>query len=77
MEQRYKLKIFRTNLVYKIDPLNKNNFHQYIDNKENILALVRLVNGYIVAAYTQGKVYPKMVADKDGIIMSVTNREVF
>jgi hypothetical protein len=57
--------------------LNKNNFHHYIDNKEDILAIVRLANGYIVAAYSQGKIYPKMVADKDGILISLTNKEIF
>lgn len=77
LENRYKSRIFRTNLLYKLDPLNKNNFHQYIDNKDNLFVLVKLVNGSIVAAFSQNKIYPKMVPDKDGLLISVSNKEVF
>ena len=55
----------------------KVNFHQYIDQKEGIFILVKLVNEQIIAGFYQGKLAPKMVADKDALLISVTNKEVF
>lgn len=39
--------------------------------------LIKLVNGICVAGYYQGKIVPKLQADKDAILISVTNKEVF
>ena len=38
--------------LYKKDPLNKTNFHQYIDNNEDILMVVLLKNSYVVGGYS-------------------------
>ena len=39
--------------VYKYDQLNNINFHRYIDNKNDLLMVVRLINEYVVGGYTQ------------------------
>ena len=53
------------------------NFHEYIDLKENILVIVELSNQHLVAGYYHGKLSAKMTADKDALIVSLTNKEVF
>ena len=35
--------------------------------------LVKLVNGYCIACYYEGGFIPKKIANKEGIIMSLTN----
>lgn len=39
--------------------------------------IVELANGALIAGYYHGKIYPKMLADKDALLISITNREVF
>jgi hypothetical protein len=39
--------------------------------------IIKLLNGYITAAYSEGAFIPKKVSDADGAIFSVTNRKVF
>jgi hypothetical protein len=36
-----------------MDPLNTLNMHKYIDKKENLLAVIKLQNGFYVAAFTE------------------------
>lgn len=45
----------RSKLLYRYwaGELSKVNFHEYIDNKKNILVLVRLANRYILGAFTE------------------------
>lgn len=37
-----KMKIAKTKLLYTYDPLNKTNFHMYIDDKINIVFIIQL-----------------------------------
>jgi hypothetical protein len=39
--------------------------------------LVELENDYIVGAYSEGKLYPKMISNKDGILFSLSRKEYF
>ena len=64
-------------MLWKHDSLNKTNLHQYIDNHENFVMLIELEDEYVVGGYSEGKLYPKMVSDKDGFIFSLTKKEVF
>lgn len=57
--------------------MNKTNLHQYIDNYENFVMLIELEDEYVVGGYSEGKLYPKMVSDKDGFIFSLRKKEVF
>lgn len=72
-----KRKIKGSKLIYKYDALNKVNFHKYIDNKSQIVVIVKLKNGKIVGAWSEGSFQPKMVSDKDGLIFSLTHRKAF
>jgi hypothetical protein len=67
----------KTRLLYRLDPLNKTNFHSYIDNHPNFLLVVQLANNFLFAAFSQGPLIPKTASDKDGVILSLTNRLVF
>lgn len=53
-------KLVKTKLIYKYDELNKINIHKYIDNKYFIVLVVKLENGYYLAAFTEGPFFPKM-----------------
>ncbi len=39
--------------------------------------VVKLLNGYFLAAWTQGGFKPKTVSDRDGLLFSLTNRRAF
>lgn len=41
--------------VYKYDPLNQINFHQYFDKVENLISFIKLTNGTVIGGFT---VYP-------------------
>jgi len=68
------IKIIDTKLVYSFDPLNSNNFHKYIDEKAHIVLVARLINGFCLAAYYEGAFSRKLASDKEGLIISLTNR---
>jgi hypothetical protein len=46
-------KIYRTKLIYKFDPINKVNFHRYIDGYMNILLIVRTSSGHFLAGFSE------------------------
>jgi hypothetical protein len=45
--------VLKSKLVYRYDPDNKLNFHHYIDRKENILLIVEMANGSMLAGFTE------------------------
>lgn len=47
-------RIAGTRLIYQLDPLNTVNFHKYIDGKEQIVVLIKLRNGNVLGAWSQG-----------------------
>jgi hypothetical protein len=59
--------------LYCHDPLTKTNCHQYIDNHPHILAVVRLANQRVVAAYSEDPISPNVYASKGGLLISVTD----
>lgn len=54
LESHFRMQIKKTKLVYFFDPLNKVNFHKYIDKLDNLLVIVKTAKGAILAGYTQG-----------------------
>jgi len=48
-----KLSILKTKLLYHYDEENKTNFHTYIDGKANIVIIIKLKNGFFLAAYSE------------------------
>lgn len=47
-----RIKILKTRLIYAFDPNNKTNFHKYIDGKDNLVFIIRMLNGTYTAAYS-------------------------
>jgi len=65
-----------TKLLYRFDELNKINFHKYLDEHPNILTIVKLANGRIVAAFSDQPFYPGNKGN-DAIIMSLQDQECY
>jgi hypothetical protein len=63
-------------LLCRLDPLNKINFHKYLDRHPNILAIAELRNGLIVAGFSSDPFIPNTRGTK-GLILSITNEKVF
>lgn len=64
-------------MLFKIDELNRTNFHKYIDNEDNFVLVVKINSGQYVAAYSEGALIPKKNSSKDGLIISLTNQKYF
>lgn len=43
----------RTRLIYRFEPLNKVNFHKYIDDHNHIVLVVKTIFGKMVAGYSE------------------------
>ena len=69
--------IIKTRLLFKLDLNNKTNFHTYIDNKPNIVVVIKLSNEYFVAGFSQVAFVPKSTARGEAMILSLTNQKVF
>jgi hypothetical protein len=67
----------RTSLLYRLDPLNTTSFHKYIDKVPDIVLVVRTEKGLFLGAYTESAFHPELTADKQGIIMSISQQKVF
>lgn len=70
-------KIKKTKLIYKFDPRNRTNFHQYIDNLNHLVLIIKTKNGVLLAGWSEGSFYPKMQSKKNGIIFSLTNSKYY
>ena len=77
LQMKNKFTIKATNLLYKFDPLNKTNFHKYIDNKQYIVLIIRSSQDYLFGAYSQPAFSERTVAKGQGLIFSLTSRKVF
>lgn len=42
----------RTHLVYRYDPLNKVNFHRYIDGHNHVVLIMKTILGRMIASYS-------------------------
>ncbi len=51
-------------LIYRFDPLSKENIHKYIDEKPHLVVIVKMINGYFVAGYAEGIFKPHTPSDK-------------
>ncbi len=78
IEEECSARIIKSRLIYRHDPINKANFHLYIDNLENLVVIIKLANGHFVAGFTEDSLQSdKRHTQKTGLIMSLTNKEVF
>jgi hypothetical protein len=61
-------------LLYRFDPLNTTNFHEYIDRRPNLLLILQLANGTIISGFSVSPIDPsKTEKPGEGILMSVTD----
>lgn len=60
-----------------MDPLNKVNFHHYIDGKSNIVVIARTITGFYLAAFSESPIMPKSIASDGGLIISLSNKKSF
>jgi hypothetical protein len=51
IEKHTRVNIVDTRFIYRYDPLNQINIHKYIDGKEQIVVIVKLINGFYLAGY--------------------------
>jgi hypothetical protein len=51
--------------------------HRYIDEKEQLVVVIRLSNYHYMAAYTEGLFKPKTPSDKEGMLVSLTNKKCY
>ena len=61
-----------TKLIYRYDPLNKTNYHSYIDNIPHFVLVVKLKNGRLIAGYSVGPVVEGVASTEGGLILSLT-----
>ena len=71
-----------TKLIYRYDPRNSVNFHQFIDGVENLFVVIKLINGYVVGGYScfpieKDKQKSKSIGYGKGIIFSLTHNRSF
>ena len=52
IEKAFGRRIIKTQLIYAMDTLNTLNMHKYVDKKENLIVIIKLVNGNFLAAFT-------------------------
>jgi hypothetical protein len=64
IERHTRIRIHDTRLIHRYDPLSNANVHKYIDFQEQIVMVIRLVNGFCIAGYYEGAFIPKKPADR-------------
>ena len=64
IQKHVNIRITDTRLLCRLDPLNSTNFHRYIDHKEHIVLVIKLINGFHLAGYYEGSFKPKTASDK-------------
>jgi hypothetical protein len=71
-------KIRATYPLYRFDKENQVSFHTYIDNKPQIVLIVKMKSGQIIAGYSQPPFKPKNNVDyKEGFMFAFKNKKVF
>ena len=54
----------------------ENNFHEYFDNKPNLLLLIKLKNSRIIGGFSREEFKPNCMGSY-GFLFSLTRKEVF
>jgi len=60
-----------------MDPLNTASFHKYIDTIPDIVLVVKTKTGQFFGAYSESSFHPEQMADRQGIIFSISQEKVF
>lgn len=70
--------ILETTIICKMDPQNKNNLHNYIDGKPNIVLIAKMENGQTIIAYSEVAFQKKMgnIDKRPGMILGLLNKKI-
>lgn len=67
------VKGFKTKLLYKFDPLNNANFHNYFDYRPNLIIFIKLANNLIIGGFTAHPFDPdNVVKPGKGFLFSIS-----
>ena len=77
MQAYTNMKILKTKIIYEFDSLNKANFHNYIDQVEDIMVIIKTSSGYLLGCYSNSPISPKTTAQSKGCLISISNRKLF
>lgn len=69
--------VAKTNLVFTYDPRNKTSFHEYIDNKSNLLCVVKSEKGVFMATYYSGAYKENTIMNEPALLISLKDKELF
>lgn len=69
--------IKKTKLIYRLDPLNRVNFHKYIDNHMHIVLVAKTIYGRVIAAYSEECFTSKGTKKGDALLMALWNQKVY
>lgn len=65
-------------MLYRYDPHNLANFHNYINNRDNLLLLLELANGTLLAGFSAYPLDPqKIERPGKGLLISLTDEKVY
>jgi len=48
-----KKQIIATKFIYRLDPKNSNNPHNYIDGHKNLVVIIKHINGQVIGAFSE------------------------
>jgi len=74
LEEYTQKRILRTKLLFEQNRLSNSNVHTHIDGKSNYVIVMKLLNGYFIAAYSQDPLIEGMLNNGGGFIASLTNK---
>jgi hypothetical protein len=76
LEKRYNSPVCDTKLICKLDPLNKINFHRYLDGVSCLMIIAHLENQKMVAAFTLSPFLKGKRGEdaQDALLFSIHNR---
>ena len=63
--------------MYKYDPLNKVNFHKYIDNYKHIVLIAKTIYGKTIAGYSEACFNSKATTVGNAFVMALWNKKIY
>jgi hypothetical protein len=70
--------IAKAKLLYKLDLTDARNLHKHIDDKPNLLVIIKLKNGRLVAGFSESAIYQGVQSHGTrGVIMCLTNQKAY
>lgn len=65
-----------TKMFHKYDPKNLNNFHTYVDGKDNFIVLVKLINNVVLGGFS-AQPLEKGRSSYQGFLFNLTRQKTF